>query len=429
MRKRSSKFLPIAAFIVAASITGIPGILTSQVAGDEKSPVGQQVATKDSGEKESIKVSKGDVVKSILLTGELQAEKSTDLQVPRIRTGFASSVTFLAPEGEYVKKGERVMEFDASGLLSQKSEAERRLDEAKLKIEKTRADLEVQRADLLTSLNQAEGSFKEAALYGKIDKELLPANTFMKYQLDLEKAKLAVDKAKEQLDNFEESYKSQMALVQIDESQAELDLKKIDGDLNMLAVDAPQDGIVIYGDNWNSNRKIQVGDSLFPGQTVLQLPDLSSMHVIGYVYDTELRYIANGTRCTFGLDAVPGRRWTGTIVSVTSVVGRKGFASDDKVFRAFVKPDSVDLSVMKPGMTAQVDISVTLAKDVPIIPRNYLGMDFQGRYYVLKGSTREKAERQFVELGVVGDTVFEVTSGISVGDQILALDPGGEEMP
>src|SRR6266542_3391253 len=51
--------------------------------------------------------SKEDINDTILITGELRAERSRDLTVPRIQSGFASSVTFLALEGTKVKQGER----------------------------------------------------------------------------------------------------------------------------------------------------------------------------------------------------------------------------------------------------------------------------------------------------------------------------------
>ena len=83
-----------------------------------------------------------DIESTILINGELRAAVSRELNVPNIRSGFASTVTYLAPEGGQVKQGDRILEFDASTLLGQKSEAQRKLDEAKLKIEKTRADLD-----------------------------------------------------------------------------------------------------------------------------------------------------------------------------------------------------------------------------------------------------------------------------------------------
>jgi HlyD family secretion protein len=367
-------------------------------------------------------VKKGEIVKELILTGELRAANSTVINAPDIRSSFSNTVSYLAPEGAIVKKGERIVEFDDSSLLSNKSEAERTLDEAKLNIEKKKADLEADRCDLLNSLAQAEASLKQDELYGRISKDLLPGNTYQKYQLNVTKSKLAVQKAKEQLDNFEKSYASEMALVEIKRSQAEIDLKKIVSDMSLLKIDAPQDGILIYGDNWTSNRKIQPGDSIFHGMEVARLPDLSSMQVIGYVYDTEYSTLSPDMRCEVTLDALPGFSVGGKILSLTSVASRKNFATAKKVFQTVVQLDKVDPSIMKPGMTARVRIPRILTKDALAVPRNYLGIDSQGQYFVLKNNPDSKApSTQPVTVGAVGDRLIQAMSGVSAGDQLVPL--------
>ena len=134
----------------------------------------------------------GQIIKEIVLTGELKAERSIIINAPNIRSSFSNTVSMMAPEGAFVKKGERIIEFDDASLLSNKSEAERTLDEAKLNIEKKKADLEAQRCDLLNSVAQAEATLKQDELYGKIGKDLLPGNTYQKYQLNVTKSKLSV---------------------------------------------------------------------------------------------------------------------------------------------------------------------------------------------------------------------------------------------
>ncbi len=366
-------------------------------------------------------VSASDIPDTILITGELQAARSREIQVPRIRSGFASAVTYLPLEGTKVKQGDRILEFDAAALLTQKSEYERQLDEAKLKIKKTEADLNSQRMDLLIAVDQAEMAVKVAKLYADIPKELLPGNTYQKYQLDLEKALLARDKAKEQLANLDASRQAQLNLVELEKAQAELNLKRIDADISSLQIDAPQDGIVIYGDNWANNRKIQVGDTLFPGMPAVTLPDLASLQVVGFVYDTELRSLSPGMRCDLSLDAVPGKSWKGTIQSLTSVASKKSFASTHKVFRAIVQPDSVDLDAMKPGMTVRMEVPVSVASASIAIPREYLGLDPAGRYYVLKGTERKTASVQTVTVGAFSDRLVQVLTGLKEGDRILRV--------
>jgi len=374
----------------------------------------------------SYRAALADIDSTILINGELRAAVSRELNVPNIRSGFASTVTYLAPEGGSVKQGDRILEFDASTLLGQKSENQRKLDEAKLKIDKTRADLEATRCDLLNEIAAAEGNLKVAQLYGRIAKDLLPANTFQKYQLDLEKAKLALEKAKEKLDNHVSSMPANLSLVEIERAQAEIDLKKIDGDLQLLEVKAPQDGIVIYGDNWANNRKIQVGDTLFPGMPVLTLPDLSTMQVVGFVYDTELRYVSTGMVCDLTLDAVPGKSWRGKIASLTSVASRKGFASQHKVFRAVVQPDAVDLAFMKPGMTVRVAVDVQLARQAVAVPREYVTADEAGRYFVWKGADPATASVERIKLGVFNHRLVQILEGVKAGDTIQRPNGSGE---
>ncbi len=415
--------------VLVLAMTAILGIQSSSgrpqaAASGDAGRVGPVVDTKGSdsaGKTEVYTVKKGDITRDILITGELKAALSRDIKAPEIRSMFGTSITFMALEGTEVKKGERILEWDATTLLSQKSEAERVLDEAKLKIEKTKVDLEVQRCDLLMEVAAADGNLKVAELYAKIDKALLPANTYQKYQLDLEKARLAMSKAQERLKNLVDSIPSQLALVEVDRSQAEINLRKIEGDLAQMQVDAPQDGIIIYGDNWANNRKFQIADSAFHGMTVMSLPDLSTMRVEALVYDTELRFLSPNMTCDLSLDAVPGRRWKGRIASLTNVASRKGFASQHKVFRAIIEMERVDLDVMKPGMTVRIEVPVSLASQVITVPREYLGVDDQGGYYVRKGTDSKASSVQPVQIGAFNDRLVEVSSGVNVSDRLLLV--------
>ncbi len=362
------------------------------------------------------------VDRAIVITGELQAARSVEIKVPRIRSSSQTTITYLAPEGEVIKEGQPLVTFDASSLLSQMSEQQRNVDESVLTIEKTKKDQEASRSDLLNSVAQAEGQLKIAGLNAAIPKDLQPANTYLRYQNDLEKAKLSLQKAKEQLANFDASYDSQIKLAELRKSTNELTLRRMQGDLELLSVKAPQDGVVIYGDNWQANRRYQIGDQAFQDMTVIILPDLSSMNVTGFVYDTELQYLAPGIVCNIHLDAVPGRDWQGKIESLTSVATRKGFATTQKVFKAVVRLDSVDLSIMKPGMTARAEAQLSMASDVIAVPRPYVGIDTQSRYYVLKETGPETPPTaEFVKTGVFGDTMVQILSGLTAGDRVLPV--------
>ncbi len=369
-----------------------------------------------------------DVSRTLLITGELQASRSREIQVPLTKASSTSTITFMAPEGEVIKQGQKLIEYDASSLLSLMAEQTRAVDEASLSIEKTKKDQEATRTGYLNNVAQAEGSLKIAKLNADIPEALQPRNTYLKYQNDYEKAKLSLTRAKETLANFEASYDSQVKLTELNRSNAEIVLKRMEGDLALLSIDAPQDGIVIYGDNWQANRRYQVGDQAFPGMTVISLPDLSSMQVNGYVYDTELQFLAPGMGCDVRLDAVAGRVFHGKIVSLTSVATRKGFATTQKVFKAIIKLDSVDLSVMKPGMTAHAEVTVSMGTGLTAVPRPYIGLDGKGRYFVFKETgPKTPPAAELVKVGVFGDQMVQIVSGLNIGDRVLPALQKSEE--
>ncbi len=72
-------------------------------------------------------------------------------------------------------------------------------------------------------------------------------------------------------------------------------------------------------------------------------------------------------------------------------------------------------------MTARIRIPMVLAKDTPTIPREYLGLDSQGRSYVLKQTDPKTTSVQFVSVGEIGDRLVQIVSGVSVGDPLLPI--------
>jgi hypothetical protein len=158
-------------------------------------------------------------------------------------------------------------------------------------------------------------------------------------------------------------------------------------------------------------------------EPIITLPDLSGMQVVGYVYDTELQYLSNGMHCLIHLDSIPGRAWGGKITSLTNVATQKGFYSPlQKVFRAVIPLDSIDLGVMKPGMSARVEVVVSMASGVTAVPRQLLGVDAHGQYYVLKDTgPKTPPVSQTVQIGAFGDGLVQILSGINVGDRLVPI--------
>ena len=68
-----------------------------------------------------------------------------------------------------------------------------------------------------------------------------------------------------------------------------------------------------------------------------------------------------------------------------------------------------------------IDIPIILAREVPAVPREYLGIDSYGGYFVRFGKDRKEADERPITIGAVGDLMVEVVSGASEGDSLLPL--------
>jgi multidrug efflux pump subunit AcrA (membrane-fusion protein) len=99
-----------------------------------------------------------------------------------------------------------------------------------------------------------------------------------------------------------------------------------------------------------------------------------------------------------------------------------------KVFKAVIDLEKVEIDVMKPGMTARIEVPVSFASQVVAVPREYLGID-EGKYFVQKGTDSKTASRQVVEVGSYSDRLIQILSGVNVGDRLLPVQKPLEAKP
>ena len=107
--------------------------------------------------------------------------------------------------------------------------------------------------------------------------------------IELEKALLDKKGRERYLENLEAEGKVGRALAgaELDSLRQQRDraagrVKALEDGIERMNIRAPQDGIVVYRSNWRDEKK-KVGDSVWFGEVVLALPDLSEMNGDGFV--------------------------------------------------------------------------------------------------------------------------------------------------
>ena len=322
-------------------------------------------------------VARRDFTRTITLSGELEAGRSITIHTPSSRV-WGLTISAIVPDGTTVRPGDVMVRFDTSRLELDRLDLEKRREEARIQIAQKDADLESRRQDLLLQQAAAVKNLKVAELYAHLDPDLLPRTDYEKYRYDLEKARLDLSKVEERLDNLKRTTDAETAVVRLQFDQADIELRTIQGEIDAMTVRAPAAGIVQVAGNQENGRKYQLGDKVFEGAAVLQIPDLSALQVSARVHDTDILRLTPGLPAEILLDALPDRTCRGRVVQLGEAATTRNRQSKLRTFAIKVALDSADPAVMKPGMTARVRIPVTRA-DSLVVPRSAIHIDNAGK--------------------------------------------------
>lgn len=162
---------------------------------------------------------------------------------------------------------------------------------------------------------------------------------------------------------------AQVNAAQATVAQAQAGVQEARVNLERTTLTSPIAGVVI-------NRKVE------PGQTVaaqFQAPelftiarDLSKMQVKAEVSEADIGRVKQGAPVTFTVDAYPGREFKGSVVQVRSAPDvEENATSNVVIYGVMVTADNPD-EVLKPGMTATVEILAEKLEDATVIPSQAL---------------------------------------------------------
>jgi len=205
-------------------------------------------------------------------------------------------------------------------------------------------------------------------------------------------------------------------VVEIKAAQARLDASQ--ATLNLARITAPFAGIV------TESYPIS-GDQVSPGVKAFRLDDLSSLYVDVEVSEVDINSVSIGQPATLAFDAVLGRKYEGMVVDVSRVGNVIGGVVNFKVTVQLTNPDDL----VKPGMTAAVDVTIKQLQNVIVIPNRAVRLIDGVRYvYIMEN---DKPTRKRVQILSSSDQQSAIADGeVHEGDQIIlnpaaGFGPGG----
>jgi membrane fusion protein (multidrug efflux system) len=175
--------------------------------------------------------------------------------------------------------------------------------------------------------------------------------------------------------------------------------------LSDALVRAPFRGIV-------AERRVEVGDYVAAGRSVMALVDTSSLKLEVAVPETAIPSVAEGKTVSFSVAAYPGREFSGKISRESPSLRPK---SRDQIVEVAV--DNAD-GALRPGMFASARLVVREDR-WPLVPGSAVsGVAPTERLFVV--SRESRVEERIVATGErLGDRVA-ITKGIAAGDTIVS---------
>lgn len=185
----------------------------------------------------------------------------------------------------------------------------------------------------------------------------------------------------------------------------------------LCTVKARSPGLVVHREIFEKGgekRRVRVGDAVFAGQPVLDLPDLSEMLVETRVKEGEIHRVAPGQKAEVRLEAFPDETLAATVLRLGALTGgEKGEARTFPLVLALAKADAR----LRPGMTAQALVLAGEVKDAIQVPVD--AVRFEGDKAVCTVRTVTGTEVRRVKTGRSNAFFIQVLDGLSEGDVVL----------
>ena len=312
----------------------------------------------DSGEKVEVAlVKKGKITSRVSASGDLEARSQVDISAETIAR--VRKIRFA--EGDFVKKGDLLIELD-----DVQADATRELAHAKL----LQAEQDLKRAQSL------------------IEKKLISQESFERIELSYKTAKAAYEQA---LDAYRKT-----------------------------KIYAPISGKVMKV-NVEEGETAVMGALNYGGTVMMTIADLSQMIAVVKIDETDVPDVRVGEHAEVTADALPDSIYAGQVTKVGLMPIANQLSTDEATdFEVQIELDEFS-PLLRPGMNVKAEIITSEKQDVLIIPIQASGKrEIQGKLvetvFVVEDGNAKLRE---IVTGVSSDIETEIASGLNENDTVI----------
>lgn len=335
-------------------------------------------------------VKRGTITEVAALSGTVTANKTVE-----VKSRASGTVLEVATgSGALVKKGDLLVRLDPVDEQRAVALATVALDSAKNRLAQSDASLKLTQLSLTESNAKAEAR-RKAAQTGSVTAEEVRAA-----ENEVKLAQVNV-----------EMRTAEVAAARTSVTTAQLSLDDANKRLTETTILAPMDGTVLSMSAQVGNIVSSPISNVGGGVVLCVLGDLSVLHVLGSLDEADVGRVKARQDVQIKVDAYPERMFEGKVAAI-SPQGKS--ESNVVTFDLDVVITDKKFSMLKPGMSADLQVIVNKVEDTLIVP--VTAVRAEGRKQSVLNAAGETIA---IKIGPSDGTNVAVSEGVKEGDEIV----------
>ena len=349
-----------------------------------------------------------ELVQSVVASGRVISPQRVTVALQ----GSGRVLRVAVAEGQTVEAGQLLIELDNSDNRASLDQAGAAVAQAQAKL---RQRGELSQPQAIQTLAQARATELQARKALDRNRNLL-AQGFVS-QAAVDDAQRAVDVAASQVAsaqaqvtaNSPDGSDAMLLRAALREAQAGQQLARAKLDQGLVL--APTSGVLI-------SRSVEVGDIVQPGKALMVLAASGQPQILIQIDEKNLSKIAIGQKAFASADAFASQRFDAVVAYINPGVDATRGSVEVKL--NITNPPAY----LRQDMTVSADIETARRTATVVIPTTTLEDSATDKPWVLV--VRDKhAVKQFVKLGLRGDTRVEVLEGLAAGEAVVPASKTG----
>jgi multidrug efflux pump subunit AcrA (membrane-fusion protein) len=357
---------------------------------------------------------------TLRLDGQVEALHSTTLSCPRELQ--ESTIGNMVEDGVFVKAGDVLCVLESQ-------QAQTSFDNATTELEIAEADLATKKANaaLEYSILEAQVESNDASLQiaqlDSLQLEYMSDNQRRIREMEIQQIEIENARLKKKLKALAIIQRSDILAsekrIERRTIRVQTEQEKLDG----LIIRAPKDGLLLRGMNYryrDPNIKFTVGDIVWGGVPLMNIPELEVMKIKFSVPETDWKSINVNDSVDITFDAMPENRAQGKITLKMPVGQPYKEGSKVKFFEVEASIDTVDV-MPKPGMSARCTVFLKQVRDTLIVPQVAIFEEDSVKVVYVKN--KKGFETRVIETGITSPQEAVIVSGLQDKEEVALIKP------